>query len=58
MCAAAWGYATVVKFLLDKGALPSTKDCLGATASDIAREKGEEEIALLLESYKTPEQKG
>ena len=50
MCAAAWGQIDVVKFLVGRGADCMKIDGSGATAADIAREKGEDEVAEVLES--------
>jgi ankyrin repeat protein len=49
MCAAAWGQLDMVRILLGYGADPTKVDSTGATAADIAREKGEDEIAEILE---------
>ncbi|WP_423601544.1 ankyrin repeat domain-containing protein [Roseateles sp. MS654] len=51
MCAAAWGNTVVVKLLLDNHADPTAADRTGATAADIAREKGEDDAADLINSY-------
>ncbi|WP_315706620.1 MULTISPECIES: ankyrin repeat domain-containing protein [unclassified Bradyrhizobium] len=51
MCAAAWGNAKVAKLLLDNCADPGKTDRKGATAADIAREKGENDTADLINSY-------
>lgn len=51
MCAAAWGSLDVVQILLKNGADPTKADRTGATASEIAREKGEDHSAELIESY-------
>lgn len=51
MCAAAWGYFEVAKILLEKGADWAKADHRGGTAADVAREKGEDATAELIESY-------
>ncbi len=51
MCAAAFGNLETVRLLLEKGANITKIDCRGATAADIAREKGEDQAADLIESY-------
>jgi len=51
MSAAAWGNIEVAKILLEKGADWTTVDRTGATATDIAREKGEDAAADMIESY-------
>lgn len=51
MCAAAWGYTNVVQLLLNKGANKLMKDNLGATAIDIAREKGEHTLADFIDKF-------
>jgi len=48
MCAAAWGNLEVVKLLLEFGANSTKADCIGATAADTAREKGEDSAADLI----------
>lgn len=53
MCAAAWGNNAVARTLLDNGADWKRVDRTGATAADIAREKGEDDAAALIESYST-----
>jgi ankyrin repeat protein len=45
MCAAAWGNLEAVELLLKSGADRTKRDCRGATAADIAHEKGEDEAA-------------
>jgi ankyrin repeat protein len=45
MCAAAWGNLEVAKLLLKNGADRAKMDHAGATAAEIAREKGEEGTA-------------
>ena len=52
MCAAAWGHTEVVKYLLANGADRSIKDNIGATAEDIAREKGEDSIAYIIKNFR------
>jgi uncharacterized protein len=51
MCAAAWGHVEVTKLLLEKGADWAKTDHRGGTAADVAREKGEDRTAELIESY-------
>jgi ankyrin repeat protein len=51
MCAAAWGNTEVVKLLLDNGADWTKTDRTGAKASDIAREKGEDDAACLINLF-------
>lgn len=51
MSAAAWGNMEVAKVLLKQGADSAKIDRYGATATDIAREKGEDAAAALIESY-------
>ncbi|HTI70830.1 MAG TPA: ankyrin repeat domain-containing protein [Candidatus Limnocylindria bacterium] len=51
MCAAAWGNTEVVKLLLENGADRTKTDRRGATATDIALEKGERNTADLIASY-------
>jgi ankyrin repeat protein len=51
MCAAAWGNIEVTTLLLESGADWAKTDRTGATASDIAREKGEDDTADLIDSY-------
>jgi uncharacterized protein len=51
MCAAAWGNLEVAKLLLESGADWSRTDHAGATASDIAREKGEDNTADLIDAW-------
>ena len=51
MCAAAWGKIEVTTILLENDADWTRKDRTGATASDIAREKGEDDTADLIDSY-------
>jgi ankyrin repeat protein len=55
MCAAAWGNGEVAKLLLEKHADPMKTDRTGATAVDIACEKGEHTIADVLSSYQNRE---
>ncbi len=50
MCAAAWGQMDMARLLLGYGADRMKVDSTGATAADIAREKGEDEIAEMLEA--------
>lgn len=54
MCAAAWGYIDAVKYLLKRGAEKSLRDDIGATASDIANEKGEDEVSSFISDYTYP----
>jgi ankyrin repeat protein len=54
MCAAAWGHLESAKTLLALGADCTKLDSTGATALDIAREKGEDEVAEMMESYLGP----
>jgi uncharacterized protein len=51
MCAAAWGNTEVAQLLLENGADPTRTDRAGATAADIAYEKGEDNTAGLISSY-------
>ena len=51
MCAAAWGNIEVAKLLLEKGADGKKTDRTGATAADIALEKGEDSTAVLINSH-------
>lgn len=51
MCAAAWGRIDVLQFLLANGADWTKTDRTGSTASDIAREKGEDTSAELIDLY-------
>lgn len=51
MCAAAWGYTEVVKLLLENGADWTKMDRTGAHATDIAREKGEDGTADLIDLH-------
>ena len=51
MCAAAWGHNEVVTLLFENGADCSKVDFTGATAIDIAREKGEDQVANTLDLY-------
>jgi ankyrin repeat protein len=51
MCAAAWGFIESAKLLLDKCADPAKTDNRGATAVDVAREKGEDDAADFIEAY-------
>lgn len=51
MCAAAWGYVDIVKFLLSNGADKFLTGRLSATASDIAREKDESKVAEFIDGY-------
>lgn len=51
MCAAAWGHLGAAKLLLEKGADPHKLDHVGATAKDIAEEKGEDTVAALINWY-------
>ncbi len=51
MSAAAWGNIEAAKVLLKNGADCAKVDRYGATAADIAREKGEEAVAALIESH-------
>lgn len=50
MCAAAWGHVESARLLVDLGADCSRVDCTGATAIDIALEKGQDEVAGVLEA--------
>jgi uncharacterized protein len=45
MCAAAWGHFELVRLLVETGGDISSVDKSGSTASDIAREKGNDAIA-------------
>ena len=51
MCAAAWGNTAVVTLLLASGADWAKTDNTGATAADMAHEKGEDKAAELIEQY-------
>ncbi|WP_246724772.1 ankyrin repeat domain-containing protein [Rhizobium leguminosarum] len=51
MCAAAWGNTEVAKLLLENHADLTKTDRTGAAAADIAREKGEDDAADLINSY-------
>jgi len=51
MCAAAWGSIEVLQLLLKSGANRTKTDRTGSTASEIAREKGEDQSAELIDSY-------
>lgn len=51
MCAAAWGNHEAVEILLKSGADWRNKDARGSTASDIAREKGEDSTADLIDFW-------
>jgi uncharacterized protein len=51
MCAAAWGHLDAAKLLLENGANAGSVDRSGATAADIAREKGEDVVADLIDAY-------
>jgi ankyrin repeat protein len=51
MCAAAWGNTEVAQLLLESGADGTRMDRTGATATDIAREKGYDTTADLIHSY-------
>lgn len=51
MCAAAWGHLDAAKLLLENGANAGSVDRSGATAVDIAREKGEDFVADLIDTY-------
>jgi ankyrin repeat protein len=53
MCAAAWGNIEVAKLLLENGADWARKDRIGASAEDIAVEKGEDHVADLIHAYRT-----
>lgn len=48
MCAAAWGHLETVKTLIALGSDKDIIDNIGVTASDIAYEKGEDEIGNFL----------
>jgi uncharacterized protein len=48
MSAAAWGHIEIVRLLLDHGADSTKADHSGATAGEIAEEKGEEDTANLI----------
>lgn len=50
MCSAAWGHVDVARILLANAADCSKTDTTGATAADIAREKGEDLFAEFIES--------
>jgi ankyrin repeat protein len=50
MCAAAWGYLKVVQILINHGSQSRLRDTRGATAQDIAHEKGEDAIADFLQN--------
>lgn len=58
MCAAAWGCIDVTESLLRNGANKFLTDHLGFTASDIAREKGEDSTAEFIDAYVLSEPKG
>ena len=49
MCASAWGYSSLAQLLLSAGADPLAKDTRGATAYDIALEKGEMEVVAMFD---------
>jgi uncharacterized protein len=51
MSAVAWGNVESAKILLENGADLTRIDCRGASAVDIAREKGEDRAADMIESY-------
>jgi uncharacterized protein len=51
MCAAAWGNIEVARLLLRRGADFNRADCSGSTAADIAREKGEDGTADMINAY-------
>lgn len=51
MCAAAWDNVEIAKLLLESGADSSKVDRTGATAADIACEKGYDTMADLIHSY-------
>lgn len=53
MCAAAWGHVEVAKLLLSHGADRKHKDETGASAADIAEEKGEQAFVEFLDSQET-----
>jgi len=50
MCAAAWGHLVVAEKLISFGAKTEKTDSIGASAIDIAREKGEDLVVNFLES--------
>lgn len=50
MCAAAWGHVEVAKLLLSQGADRTHVDKTGASAADIACEKGEQAFVEFLDS--------
>lgn len=52
MCAAAWGNLETSSILLKNKACIEMKDCRGATAQDIAYEKGEIEVACLIQNWR------
>ncbi|WP_237350459.1 MULTISPECIES: ankyrin repeat domain-containing protein [Rhizobium] len=51
ICAAVWGNTEVAELLLQNHADMTKTDRTGATAADIAREKGENDTADLINSY-------
>ena len=53
MCAAAWGHVEAAKVLLEHGADFRITDRSGATACDIAGEKGEDRVAEVLAAADT-----
>jgi ankyrin repeat protein len=53
MCSAAWGHLKVAQILIECGADATMTDRTGASAADIAREKGEDLVAHLIEERST-----
>ena len=53
MCAAAWGHVEVARILIEHGANIDLTDRRGATAYEIAGEKGENHMASFLHDAKT-----
>lgn len=51
MCAAAWGNLEVAMVLLENGADSKRVDRLGAAAAEIAREKGEDTVADIIDAH-------
>lgn len=50
-CAARYGHPDVCRLLLGRGADPSIKAWDGATAADLARDKGQDEAATAIEAF-------